>query len=67
MDAEQLNEWLRSHYGITRSKMELEHLTAFHQAVSQHEASKVPVPVFGVEADTDGEIVIAEEGQEWPE
>ena len=62
MDADQLNEWLRKHYGITRSKMEREHLTAFHQA-----ASGEAVPVFDTEADADGEIVVAEEGQEWPE
>ena len=62
MDADGLNEWLRIHYGITRSKMEPEHLDAVHKNFSRQPDSAEKEDAISME----GEIVVADDGQEWP-
>jgi hypothetical protein len=45
MDSDQLNEWLRARYGITRSKLEPQHLLAVHAELSKVAVADAEAPV----------------------
>ena len=63
--AEAVNEWLKANYGITRSKMEPEHLKPLMDAVSGQQDRQETRLLEEVLEDT-GEIIVPEETQEWP-
>jgi recombination protein RecT len=67
MDADLLNGWLRQRYGITRSKMELEHLDAFHAEVSSRGVVPEAEVLAPEPADVEGVVVVPEGEQGWPE
>jgi len=54
MDSDQLNEWLRARYGITRSKLEPHHLLAVHAEISK-------VAVAGAQ-----DMIVVPDAEEWP-
>jgi recombination protein RecT len=68
MDEQQLNDWLRERYDITRSKIEPEQLAAFYAEISP-KASTTPTAESEETAmgDIEGVIVVADDAQAWPE